>query len=586
MRNALLVTSLCYFFFSPLLSAQQADDAESYWKDVTLKVEQVMSVNFDGLSPDLPPDFENAETYKNQNCYKNKDRFAACVKAIQFLGTMLTPKLTLIATTSLNEPYWSSAKPVETISLLTLVEAPDDAKKSENLHEKAKRTLRDRKELLDISQQEIAMTSGNRPMPVDFHAVVEKLMAKLPPGVSEGKVAVTLTAGYFASLDAHSHFDSERLMSERLKTTDVQIEGIGVPIGSQDNLTIVASPPIVDTPAEAAGLKTGDFILEVDHKSTESVPLSQVVKQIRGPAGSVVHLKIRRGTQESELDITRARFVSKNVSGRLVHDISVESQPMQYGYIKLKDFEAEEDCDKVKQLINEQTAAGAKGFIVDVRKNPGGLMTQAICISSLFVGQQPVLYVRNLMTKMVRHKDGLDDAITDKPVVVLIDGESASASEILAGSLQGLRRAFLVGVRSFGKGSVQTGRPYDLDPAIIQFKTTDQFYVPFKESDSPNERPGRRSNQMIGVSADFETPNKPDATEEEKFALREAEIFPGALKADTDEWIQVRPEQVRSINTCLEQTHRAETLYKADPTSDYQLLKSEDVLTCQISLAL
>jgi carboxyl-terminal processing protease len=581
MRNTLLVTGLFYFLSSPLLSAQQVDDAEVYWKDVTVRVEDVMQAHFDGLSVDQPTGQNAIEEAKNRSCYDSKEEFAACVKAIQYLGTLAQPNLTLVPTEQLSEPYWASAKPLKVASLLSLVEAPDDSKQKENLREKAKRILHERAELLKLSEAELHLESDSRP--VDFHALTKEVLKKLPSDVSEGKAAVTLAGGFFAGLDAHSHFDSAKLMAEHDKTTDKEIEGIGVPVASQDNLTIVASPPIVNTPAEAAGLKTGDFILEVDHKSTLSVPLSQVVKQIRGPAGTQVRLKIRRGTEElPEIDITRARFKSQNVNDRMVHDIAVDKKAMQFGYIKLDDFEGGDYCDKITADVKKQLGEGAEGFILDVRRNPGGLMNQAICISSLFVGKQPVLFVRNLIMQTVRHEDGTRNSITDKPVVVLIDGDSASASEILAGALQGLRRAYVVGERSFGKGSVQTGLPYKLDPAVLRFKTTDQFYVPFKKTDSPSENPGRRSNQMIGVSPDFTVPKKPDATEEERFALREAEAFPTALKADTTEWVQIRPQQVSQIQSCLDKKQRAEALYKSDSSLDYQLLKAEEVLACQL----
>lgn len=583
MRNTLLVTGLFYLLFSPVLSAQQADDAEAYWKDVSVRVEDVMQVHFDGLSVDQPTDQKTIENSKNHNCYEDHEQFAACVKAIQYLGTLAKPKITLVPTKLLSEPYWVSAKPLGVESLLTLVEAPDDSKQTENLHDKATRTLRERKELLTASQSELNLKEEQHAIPVDFHELTKQLLKKLPRDVSEGKAAVTLAGGYFAALDAHSHFDSARLMAEHEKTTDKEIEGIGVPVGSQDNLTIVASPPITKTPAEAAGLKTGDFILEVDHKSTLSVPLSQVVKQIRGPAGSLVHLKIRRGAEESELDITRARFKAQNVNDRLVQDMVSDEKAIQFGYITLDDFEGGDYCDKVTADVKKQLGQGAEGFVLDVRKNPGGLMNQAICISSLFVGKKPVLFVRNLLTQVVRHEDGTRDAITDKPVVILVDGDSASASEILAGALQGLRRAYVVGERSFGKGSVQSGRPYILDPAVMRFKTTDQFYVPFKKTDSETESPGRRSNQMIGVYPDFETPKKPNATAEERFVLREAETFPAALKADTTEWVQIRPQQVAEIKTCLDKKQRAEALYKSDSSLDYQLLKAEEVLACQLN---
>ena len=255
--------------------------------------------------------------------------------------------------------------------------------------------------------------------------------------------------------DPYSVYMDPKMYSELMLETKGSFGGVGIVLGVKDKtLTVVA--PIEGTPAEKAGIQSGDAIIRIDALDTKDMALDEAVGKIRGPEGSEITLTILPPSQEpKEYKLTRATIVLKTVSGKMLSD--------EIGYIRLSMFSETTGAD-FAQKMTELEEKGMKSLVLDLRNNPGGLINESVKVASLLVPKGPVVSVIS--------KDGSRETMQstmDKPTIplaVLVNGGSASASEIVAGAIQDLEVGKLIGVKTFGKGSVQRLVPLDKDSAI------------------------------------------------------------------------------------------------------------------------
>ena len=263
--------------------------------------------------------------------------------------------------------------------------------------------------------------------------------------------------------------------TRRLKRTDFgdfqeqttgHFGGVGIELGMRENKLTVVSP-IKDTPADRAGVQSGDFIVKIDDKSTEGMALEEAVKSIRGAEGTKVKLTFaRNGGASFTKELTREQIKMPNVSGRILDK--------DIGYIKVHAFNSDTTKDVRKELDGFKDK-GVKGVIVDLRNNPGGLLNEAVSISSLFIKSGPIVKVKSRTgkTTSLTANPGADDKI---PLVVLVNGGSASASEIFSGAVQDTGRGAIVGEKTFGKASVQTVIPLSDNSGLVM--TTAKYLTP------------------------------------------------------------------------------------------------------------
>ncbi len=316
--------------------------------------------------------------------------------------------------------------------------------------------------------------------------------------------------GMLQGLDPHSSFMSADEYKEMQETTSGEFFGIGVEIAMENGqVTVVA--PIEDTPAFNAGMKTGDIILTIDGKSTQEMTLQDVVSRIRGPKDTKVELSIlhTNGKEPVHLSIVRGA----------IPIISVKSKKLEDGYywVRLTRF-SEKTTDELIEAVAEAKKdagkGGIKGIVLDLRNNPGGLLSQAVSVSDLFLQKGTIVSIkgRSNVTERV-YTASIQGTDVEAPMVVLINAGSASASEIVAGALKDQHRALIVGERSFGKGSVQNIIPL-ADGSGLKL-TVALYYTP-----------DNKSIQAEGVSPDVEIPfEKPsDNDKENRFLLREADL--------------------------------------------------------------
>jgi carboxyl-terminal processing protease len=320
--------------------------------------------------------------------------------------------------------------------------------------------------------------------------------------------------GMLNSLDPHSAYLTPDLYKELQSDTQGRFGGLGIEITVKGGILTVVSP-IEDTPAAKAGIKPGDQIFKIEEEFTKDMSLVDAVKKMRGAKGTKINLTIKREAVADLLEFTLVRDVIR------VQSVRTRSLEPGYGYIRLAQFQERSDRDLQRTL--EKMAAektGIKGLVLDLRNNPGGLLTQAVRVSDMFLDSGLIVYtegrIESQKQKYFAHKDG---TWTDFPVVVLVNGGSASASEIVAGALQDHKRAVVLGTKTFGKGSVQTILPLD-DSSALRLTTARYF------------TPKGRSIQATGIVPDIiveSTPVQDGKVEERRRPGLREENLPGHL---------------------------------------------------------
>jgi len=297
--------------------------------------------------------------------------------------------------------------------------------------------------------------------------------------------------GMLSSLDPHSAYLTPELFKELQSDTQGRFGGLGIEITVKDGILTVVSP-IEDTPAAKAGIKPGDQIFKIEQDFTKDMSLVDAVKRMRGLKGTKINLTIKREGVPDLLDFTLVRDIIR------VQSVRSRSLEPGYGYIRLAQFQERSDRDMQKAL--EKLAGeknGIKGLVLDLRNNPGGLLTQAVRISDMFLDSGLIVYTEGRIEAQKQKYFAQNDGTwRDFPMVVLVNGGSASASEIVAGALQDHKRAVVLGTKTFGKGSVQTILPLDDNSALRL--TTARYFTP-----------SGRSIQATGIVPDIILDNTP-----------------------------------------------------------------------------
>ncbi len=374
--------------------------------------------------------------------------------------------------------------------------------------------------------------------------------------------------GMLASLDPHSAYLTPELYKELQVETKGSFGGLGIEITNRNGmLTVVA--PIEDTPAYRAGIKAQDIILKIDGEFTKDLSLVEAVKKMRGPKNTKVKLTIKRDHPQKLLDVVLTREIIK------IQSVKSRALPGGYGYLRVTQFQEHSDDDIERSLRQlEKDTGGLRGVILDLRNNPGGLLTQAVKISDVFLDSGLIVYtdgrLENQKQKYFAHKA---NTWGDFPMVVLVNGGSASASEIVAGALQDHKRALVLGTQTFGKGSVQTILPLDETSALRL--TTARYFTP-----------NGRSIQAKGIEPDIvmDQRGKQQAKGDVSPLLREANLprhldRPGGDKKATDSGTNVDVEETDDDAADAAAADVKEGELGKDPQLDraFELLKSGQV---------
>jgi len=348
-----------------------------------------------------------------------------------------------------------------------------------------------------------------------YSRVISRVEADYVVPVEQTKLLEDGLKGMVSGLDPHSDYLNEEEYQELISDSEGEFAGIGIEINRDDNRLRIISP-IDDTPAARAGLHAGDIIARIDGQPTDGMSLHDAVEKLRGAAGSAVRLTIERGL-EKPFDVTLNRAV--------IHVVSVKSklEPGRIGYLRIVSFGEHTEAEFFAALgrLTNEAGGSLAGVVLDLRNDPGGLLETAVRISGDFLNGGTVVSTRgrNADDDETYPAPPTGDRLRGVPVVVLINGASASASEIVAGALQDRKRATLLGTRSFGKGSVQTIIPLDGQGALRL--TTARYYTP-----------SGRSIQGDGIVPDIVILPSKDAMDAHGEIVHETNLR-GALRNDT-----------------------------------------------------
>jgi carboxyl-terminal processing protease len=378
-----------------------------------------------------------------------------------------------------------------------------------------------------------------------FGDVFEKIRSDYVERPDEQKLIESAINGMLTSLDPHSSYMDAKSFRDMQVQTRGEFGGLGIEVTQEDGLIKVVTP-IDDTPASHAGIQSGDIITAIDRESVQGLSLNQAVDKMRGAPDTSVTLKIVRGANKDPQDIklTRAVIQIKSVRARQEGD--------DIGYIRITQFN-EQTFDGVRAAIQkfqaDIPAAKFKGYVLDLRNNPGGLLDQSIAVVNSFLDRGEIVSTRGRNPdETMRYNARPGDLSKGKQVVVLINGGSASASEIVAGALQDHKRATVIGTRSFGKGSVQTIIPLGQNNGAVRL-TTARYYTP-----------SGRSIQAMGIEPDVTVlQDVPDEFKGKDDTKGEASLK-GHLKNGDEE------------------KGGSQAYVPPDPKNDKQLIAAEDIL--------
>jgi carboxyl-terminal processing protease len=304
-----------------------------------------------------------------------------------------------------------------------------------------------------------------------FGAVFEKVRAEYVDDVSDDSLIESAINGMLTSLDPHSNYLNTKNFDDMKVQTRGEFGGLGIEVSMENGVVKVVSP-IDDTPAARAGLKPGDLITHLDGEPVQGMTLPEAVEKMRGPVSSEIKLTIRReGREPFDIKLIRATIKIQSVRSHLEGD--------NIAYIRITTFNEQTDVGLNNAMKNLKQQAGNKllGVVLDLRNDPGGLLDQAVAVADAFLDKGEIVSTRGRRSEDAQRYDARPgDIAAGLPMVVLINGGSASASEIVAGALQDHHRAILLGTRSFGKGSVQTIIPLPGHGAMRL--TTARYYTP------------------------------------------------------------------------------------------------------------
>jgi carboxyl-terminal processing protease len=353
-----------------------------------------------------------------------------------------------------------------------------------------------------------------------FGDVFERVRSDYVEKPDDSKLVESAISGMLTGLDPHSSYMDAKSFRDMQVQTRGEFGGLGIEVTMEDGLIKVVSP-IDDTPASKAGIMANDIITNLDDEAVQGLTLSQAVEKMRGPVNTKIRLKIIRKGQDNPIDVT---LVRDNIR---VRSVRARTESDDIGYIRITTFNEQTTEGLKREIGNLTTQIGAdklKGFIIDMRNNPGGLLEEAVTVSDAFLERGEIVSTRGRNAEETQRRAAhVGDLTKGKPVMVLINGGSASASEIVAGALQDHKRATLIGTRSFGKGSVQTIIPLGSGNGALRLTTARYF------------TPSGKSIQAKGIVPDIEVlQDVPDELKARTDTKGEASLR-GHLKSEGDE---------------------------------------------------
>ncbi|MAY15294.1 S41 family peptidase [Thalassolituus sp. UBA2009] len=386
----------------------------------------------------------------------------------------------------------------------------------------------------------------------NFTEIFERIRTAYVEEVDDKTLLEYAINGMLTSLDPHSAYLQPEAFSDLQENTSGKFGGLGIEVGLEDGLILVVTP-IDDTPAQKAGIRAGDLIVSLDGEAVMGMSLNDAVERMRGAPGSEITLEIRRKNEKELLTFTLARAEIK------VASVRTDMLSGNVGYVRITQFQEHTGSELAAAIEDWRSKGNLNGIILDLRNNPGGVLDAAVEVVDSFVSKGLIVYTKGRTPSAeVSYSATNHTAAGDVPVVVLINGGSASASEIVAGALQDHQRAVIVGTQSFGKGSVQSVLPITEDRAVKL--TTARYFTP-----------NGRSIQAQGIKPDIWVEQSEVTPYEQRF-YKEADL-PGHLSNPTRKEEKTQDKNAKTADTATSADASGELLKK-----DFQLYEAHTLL--------
>ncbi len=550
----------CFIVLIPLAASgvlrAEPSPAVSPWQDTDL--------DFDFLR----------ERLNNGSCHRSETAFLSCIGAVQSLLDAHGGRLRLVPIQDLRD----TGKPAQVRKRFDRVAIVEGWGPRFLDNGNALALLRDRAQEILRWREHYAVNERNR---IDLSAIRRWMLAEIVDHRREADFVAAAINGYLKVSDAHASIIPAAMVRSSLSgrqggrsarnSASATYTGIGASIMGTREAAIVSSI-LRDGPAARAGLRVQDIILAVDGDLVTDLPPSSIVRRLRGPAGSGVSITAKRQDKLKTFMVTRER-----VSVKTVYASAFVDRGWEFGYLRVDSFLQGNTCAAVQRELRKILKPALNGIILDLRNNAGGLIDQAVCVADMFLPSGAVvLEVRDVeRPARSRRMRTRQRQLTEVPLVTLVNATTASASEVLAGALQDHGRSFVVGERTFGKGTVQTARPWRGSSSVLEMYTAARYY-----------RPSGRSVQLVGIEPDLPAPAQPNARSSERIVLREEDLFPTALPPEPGQWSQPRPESVATLAECVSNEGLAEKRWRRSKgrkrQSDHALLVAQDHLTCVV----
>lgn len=512
-------------------------------------------------------------------CEQSPENFLGCIRLVNSLGGGVSPQVEYVSK-DIEKIYPTiKMKILDNVGDLRLAEI-------EFWAEEGPATPQVEAELEKKSEQMLAAAvhntyfSAERPH-IEFDPLIDKLLNRASADHNPQRVIARAINALIAVHDGHGRIDSLEHVQDIQRGQGDREFGIGALIKPVGQNHIILSV-INGSPAEASGLRAGDMIVKVDNFEAVGKPYGKVIHAVTGPRGDV-RIWVKRDHQliKDPFVVNRQPYVKPRIDAKIILDLG-----RKLGYIRVRSLVETRGQESITESLNKAfhtfEAEGIVGVILDLSDCGGGDFREAQAIAGRFFGKKLVFSARNVMNGKSQEEEfhlfGIQPQSVTLPLAVIINGNSASAAEILASAIQDHNRGWIIGSTSYGKGSIQGSSMVTGYPTVVEHVTTRRFY-----------RPSGQTIQKDGVHPDFEAFSRPDPSEEDKFFFREEDETPYALAAEGPMWTRPTKRQEvieRMKTTCLKPQHRAESIYaqraKDEEPADFAVLKAEEVLDCSV----
>lgn len=513
------------------------------------------------------------------NCYQNENNFLGCIAAFNSLLQTSAP-VKILSNRNI-ETLPSMKETVKVVERLQIKNYSSEKSTEETLDVYWQRFIAERKTITKSWKSTYALTKSK---PLNIDQILKASIEIADKSYFKSKIAAAITAYYGSAIDPHTHITTNSILSEQSATTEQNMIGVGTFVQKFGDKFVL--DPIEGTPADEAGIQYLDVLRAVNGKNISDLTHEEILNLIRGPERTSVTLSLSRQNEDFDVVVSRAKYKIKNISSKLINDPARPN--VKIGYIKMTTFFQTNICKEFISMAKELHQNGAEALILDLRNNPGGFVNEATCIASAYLDQgRQILTYRDPITNQVLKPRDANTYVAQggpvlfnlykKPLFIIQNARSASASELLTGSLGAYGRAITIGERSYGKGTFQGSvkTPESEAKGYVIRKTLGRFHFA-----------SGATNQITGLTPDFEAYTTPTPTAADMFAMREADLYPNAI--ETAQPARGFPRHgVVAIQRCLNKRNLVTTEYGLTQGSqvsmDYQLLVAREVASCQIS---